>query len=577
MNDEINVGIDCGELDIRVATVRNSAPEMLPLPEGDLGRLLMFDRKASISSIGVGFPGLLASLGTHRGLSVQDRRETPEALMTQRFETVNRSVIERTPATIASTVVAVPSSFSDRRRKTLLECLAGTGFDNATLLDKCTAAAIGFHGQSDESRTLLVLDMGYGDCEFSIVRLSKRRCRVVATGAVAKVSGQVLDAMIIEAMVLALRNQRIFLGLKKLSSEQWLLLRRTAEDARRLLADHATATVFLTPSFADVDTDIDIQMHRDAFSRELLPIVAQVREGIGGLLEQGQIDLSDVDSFLLIGDEATSPPVADMLKEAFDGRPQTMGPELVALGAAWRACGDDEPSIDPGTFALPTTSSRTRRTVLPVEIAQPEKPIAEVVSLRKHASPKAKTGRQERPALSISLSAIQQLVDQGLRVEALRQLDHLIEEAMAFREQLRPRALTGSMLQLEKAKAMLNTGDYRRAVAMSHEAYESAKDDVDVFAGMMKIHVEAGLRLRDPAEFDDSIRLLTCAHEHDQTDRSIHNALSRRYLMHAVAMRGLNNYSNAMTAVNLALQFDPKNKGAMELHEHLMTDSLNSE
>jgi hypothetical protein len=132
--------------------------------------------------------------------------------------------------------------------------------------------------------------------------------------------------------------------------------------------------------------------------------------------------------------------------------------------------------------------------------------------------------------------------------------------------------LTGPRLRLQEAQAMISTGHFSQAEHLAHEAYRDAPDDPVVFAEMMKVHADLGLALDRPEEYPDAVRILSCAHSHDQTDRNIHRALGERHYQHAVAMHGLNDTARALTALHLALSFDPKHAGANRLLQELTTE-----
>src|SRR5947209_6813408 len=81
---------------------------------------------------------------------------------------------------------------------------------SVALLDRCTAAALGQRFPRDEAKTVLVVDLAYGDCEVAVLRLARDRCRTLASAVLPGVSGEVLDAILMEAMVLGLRGRKIY-------------------------------------------------------------------------------------------------------------------------------------------------------------------------------------------------------------------------------------------------------------------------------------------------------------------------------------------------------------------------------
>ncbi|MFO0953301.1 MAG: hypothetical protein U0835_19515 [Isosphaeraceae bacterium] len=161
------------------------------------------------------------------------------------------------------------------------------------------------------------------------------------------------------------------------------------------------------------------------------------------------------------------------------------------------------------------------------------------------------------------------MLDDGRREEAARLLEEVDRVADQFRGELRRPPLSGPRVLLQRAQALVNAGAMNEAVALSHQAYEQARDDPEVFNQMMKVHSEVGLALRTPESYPDAERILMCAYRHDQTDRGIHKALAERHYLHAAAMFAANQPERAREAAGKALFFDPKHPGSNALIEDL--------
>jgi hypothetical protein len=85
--------------------------------------------------------------------------------------------------------------------------------------------------------------MGYAESAFALIRLTKDRCRVVASGSLIELSGQALDAMILEETVARCRNGRSSWA-PAATAPQWLA-RRVRRRSGITLAQAKTATVVL--------------------------------------------------------------------------------------------------------------------------------------------------------------------------------------------------------------------------------------------------------------------------------------------------------------------------------------------
>lgn len=585
MGTKAYVGIDCSDLQLRTAYVVDSKSFSLPLPPEAMGPLIFFDPHANISDVGVGFPSVLSKIGSHLSFQAGQHTETPESLVKQDFSSVRQALLRVMAKDVGMTVLAVSANLRQTGRKTILDCAKAAGFNEVMLVDKCTAAALAHH-RNREKTTALVFDVGYGDCEYSLLRLAKERCRVVASGMVPGVSGEMFDALVMEATILALRKQRMFLGLKQFSSSQWLEFRRIASNVRKALAEKPEVVVTFGSDSIGLDRPVKIRLRAKQFAAKVEPLVVRAIEGVRGMLEQNELEPANVDAFLVLGGTANVFPVFDLLATAFAGKPKRTDPNLVAMGAAWQAsqAADQGVVVELPQFVEPTSFDEEGMdpTGRPLQASnqaidkngdsEAETQVAEVLELE----PLSIQHRSSESTLSgelsgeVSLENARRLLEEGRLKEAGIILDAIAQGVDALRVRLQQNeAATVPRMMIHKAQALLNTGRFLEAVQLTHEAYTRAPGDPDVFMSMMRLHAEASLKLDRPEEYETAIRILKCAHGHDQTDRLIHKALAERHYAHAVAMRNLNNLSKALSITNLALSFDPKHPAANRLLDEL--------
>jgi tetratricopeptide (TPR) repeat protein len=188
------------------------------------------------------------------------------------------------------------------------------------------------------------------------------------------------------------------------------------------------------------------------------------------------------------------------------------------------------------------------------------------------AAPGGVAGDQGRlPSDGDRLDQARVLAQQGRKAEAERLLASLSTEIDELRAELAARPTRPQQL-IHQAQALIVAGRYKEAVGIAHEAYAEAPQDAVVFTGMMKVHADAALGLNRADQYDDAIKILSCAYGHDQTDRTIHRAFAERHYMHAVALQRLNNAERALAAAQQAMAFDPKHRQASDLAELLQAD-----
>ncbi len=401
-----------------------------------------------------------------------------------------------------------------------------------------------------------------------------------------------------EAVVLALRKHKVFLGLKQFTFVHWLEFRRLAENVRTTLGENPEVTLTLIPEMTGLEHPVMVRFTARALSAKVDRLLRNALDSIHGVLEQNELTLADLDVLLLVGSVAINSPVLDIVRGAFQARLRRADTYLVAAGAALQAyqaaeqrLGAEPPlsvrGVPEVAAELPpaklwaTPSSETDSELAEV-IAVNETP-AEINPSAPTATTSTKPVADATPIGSavdpqdMSVGLARRLAHDGKRAEAAHVVNVLIQEINAFIAALQEEeSLTLPRTLIQQAQAMINTARFAEAVKMSHQAYQMAPGDPDVFSKMMKIHADAGLALDRPEEYDAAITILKCAHNHDQTDRSVHKALAERHYAHAVAMRNLNNISSALSITNMALSFDPKHVGANRLLEELTKKPMTS-
>lgn len=591
MNDFVIAGIDCGEIDLKTAYVAEGAIHSLPLAARIREPLLYFDPHSSVSSLGVGFPAVVRRLGMNIALPalhqtmgdgtayrVSRSTETPSSIMTTALSGVRASLLEATGKPPHAAALAVPSGMGQLERKTLLDCARSSGFAEVSLIDRSTAAglALGYHR---DKTTALVIDIGYSACEIALLRITRDKVKALASDVTTVISAELLDALLMEAIVLALRKQQIFLGLRQLTSTAWLEFRRLAETARYHLRTQTETQVSLIPELTNLDRPLILRIDGDGLTNRIRAMLGQVIESILGILEEHELALSDVDVLVAAGAVGSNSPATDLLAERFPVR--RADAYLIAAGAALRGCQTLNGSLEcsmaditevPETYVVTPAPAVPKISRDGSEIARmvPDNAPSDSHQIRTDSTRTASGETVRLDLNAVSIGHARQLLAAGKKQEAVAIINVMQQEVQSLQEMLeQEEAMMLPRTLIRQAEAMLNTAAFFEAIQVAHRAYELAPADPEVFSRMMKIHADSGLAMTRPEEFDAAITVLSCAHRHDQTDRTIHRALAERHYMHAVAMRERNNISRAIDLADIALRFDPKHAGANALIEEL--------
>jgi hypothetical protein len=483
-------------------------------------------------------------------------------------------------------VIAVPTGLMSLRRSLLMSSAQAAGFAEVELIDASIPSGLIYASGSAAPTTQLVYYLGYGECEYTLLRVVRGRVKVLGSGLAPAVSGQQFELQLMEAIVRALQEKNVFLGLSGFRTKDWLEFRRIAAEARKELAKKPAAEVTFPSALVRDGGAVRVTVSAMGLATRLAPAIRTTIEDAKGLLEEHDIKPNEVDAVVALGDTATRYPVTALLEQAFPGKLMISDAGLIAAGAAaysaWldRNPADTAPGPDMSYYLTPYQPHPDL--LVPEEVGPP---VVSAIAVDQAIGfgPESKTiptaASTDAPGRSGAEPAGGRTVTVAAAKEVSERLRSQIEEATQLLQRLdpeknappvveRPTGESGAQILMDQAEDMLTRGLYLEAVSLAHRAHEEARRDGAIFSRMMRVHVNASLALDQPEQYVDSIQLLMCAHSHDRTDPAVRRALATRHLRHAGAMRGCDEKA-ALAAVQKALRFDPKHDEALTLLEEL--------
>ena len=574
MSPYAHLGIEYNDLGLRIAVLVDGQLRTIGSPFDDQ---VLFDSKGSIGPLSVGFPGFFRLLG-------DPRTSGGDTVLRGFFRVLHKAMVDELHKELGRLVVAVPTGLMSGHRALIVNSAQASGFNDVELVDVSVPSAIVYSSSTDTPTTQLVYYLGYGECEYALLRVVPGRVSVIDSGIARSVSGQLFDAQLIEAIILALREQNIFLGLKGFRSKQWLEFRRIAAKAREDLGKNETVKVAMPQALIGDTGAVRLTLSAAGFAARMAPTIKGTIDDINGLLEQNEIKATDLDAVVALGDTAVRHPVTALLAQAFPGKVKAGDINTIAAAAATYSAWLQRKSTDGGvdrhlSFYLSPYQGPAGLALQQLDGAS--LPIVTEVTVEGTATAPARASEPDSaPATPTggnapvpdAVATAREMIERGRNLieEAGRLLQRLEPGSPAAGEQAAAATQedddTGAaQIFMDQAEELLARGRYAEAVNLAHRAYAEASLDGKIFAAMLRVHVTAALAMHEPDQYEDSIKLLLCAHSHDRTDKSVHRALAARHYMHAQAMHERNDEAAAMEAVNEALRFDPKHQEAQDL------------
>jgi tetratricopeptide (TPR) repeat protein len=589
MRQSVHIGLDYSDFGLRTAVLADGAAHPLPALPPRPDEFILLDGAAADSTLGVAFPTVFRSIGTGQLFQFQRQTITADALVTELLRHLKR-VIDRSFTSLGKFVIAVPTTFTSSRRGGLVASAEAAGFKDIDLVDAFIPASLAYQGGSDKASTQLIFFLDYGECEFALVRVVRGRIKVIDSSIVSDVSGQAFDRQVMEAIILALRERNVFLGLKAFHPSQWLLFRRVVGRAREELTRKATVELTMPANLVVNAQPMRLTLSAAGLAAQMAGPLDDTIAEVQGLLERNDVKPTDLDAVVVVGQVATQFPVVDMLARAFAGKILIADARAVSVASACYSAWLDRDQSDTaplGANLAKFLSPYARSDLAPLLEAQggPSGPLVSDVKLEdaRDSRPVTETVRVSAapapvgtPVASTPLNgsasgaaaeAAKALIEEGRYMEAANLLQQMSPDAAGAPP---PAADTSAAkVLMREAKDMLSRGLHLNAVALSHRAYDESGVDGEMFAEMLEVHTSAGLALSSPEEYAEAIQLLMCAHAHDQTDRAIHRALVARHLAHAKAMVERGDPAAALEALDKTQTFDPNNADVAALRKQI--------
>lgn len=237
---------------------------------------------------------------------------------------------------VEEAVITVPAYFSNAQRKATEAAGRLAGLRVRRLLNEPTAAAMayGLHVAGGDEQRVLVLDLGGGTFDVSILELFEGVMEVRATSGDNRLGGDDFTALLMEGFMQAVG---LAAGLPPLreDGEARGALRHAAEVAKRALgAGHEHAMTLVHKG-----RTLGWPVTREEFEARAQPLLARLRTPIERAIRDSRLSPERIDHLVLAGGATRMPMVRRMAAQLFDRLPvATVDPdEVVARGAAVQA------------------------------------------------------------------------------------------------------------------------------------------------------------------------------------------------------------------------------------------------
>jgi molecular chaperone DnaK (HSP70) len=260
---------------------------------------------------------------------------TPQELSAEILKKVKQRAEAALGEAVNKAVITVPAYFDDAQRQATRAAATIAGLEVARIINEPTAAAIAYG--LDEKQDLqkdghvAVYDLGGGTFDISILKLSGKIFKVVATHGNTQLGGDDFDQALVEILKKRVLQEHTQAQFEDPESKQ--ILKKTAESIKiELSLSPETAYTLDFPKQGISFTD---NFKVEDFESLISPLVEQTLESCKHVLQQAKLSLEQIDEVVLVGGSTVVPGVRRKIETFFGRAPHVaIDPyKVVAIGA----------------------------------------------------------------------------------------------------------------------------------------------------------------------------------------------------------------------------------------------------
>jgi heat shock 70kDa protein 1/2/6/8 len=237
---------------------------------------------------------------------------------------------------VSHAVVTVPAYFNDGQRQATKDAATIAGLNVLRIINEPTSAALAYglgNGVKKTEQNILVVDLGSGTSDISVLTIEDSIFEVKATGGDLHLGGSDMTFKMVEHFVDEIRtkfNVDIMCNKRAVSR-----LRNACESAKKSLSSSTVATIEIDGLFDGKDFLSSIT--RAKFEKLCDDFFVRCMAPINQVLKDAKMSKSDIHEIVLVGGSTRIPKIQQLLSEYFNGKElcKSINPdEAVAYGAA---------------------------------------------------------------------------------------------------------------------------------------------------------------------------------------------------------------------------------------------------
>ena len=264
-------------------------------------------------------------------VKIGENEYTPQELSAEILKKVKNNAESVLGEPVKKAVITVPAYFDDAQRQATRDAARFAGLEVARIINEPTAAAIAYGLDEKKEGYIAVYDLGGGTFDISILKLSGKIFKVIATHGNTQLGGDDFDKAVADEIKKKIK--KIHPEVKFEGPESKLILKRTAESIKKNLSfSTETSYSMELPHMALI---FDGRFKIEEFENLIDPMIEQTLESCNHVLREAKLTTEQIDEVVLVGGSTIIPKVRKRIESFFQNPPHVaIDPyKVVAMGA----------------------------------------------------------------------------------------------------------------------------------------------------------------------------------------------------------------------------------------------------
>jgi molecular chaperone HscC len=277
-------------------------------------------------------------MGTDHVVQLGKRKFSPTELSSLVLRSLKADAEAHLNMSITDAVITVPAYFNEHQRKATQQAGEMVGLKVRRIINEPTAAALtyGFHDR-DAEKHLLVIDLGGGTFDVTLMEVFEGTLEILATAGESQLGGEDFTDRLVAAVF---HQEKLPLEMAEVKFPlRTARLREECDVAKRVLTSEPRARIRIPDDKGNFDTGKSLTIDRPTFAKVSQRLLNRLKSPIEKVLRDSERGPDEIDDIILVGGATRMPLLVDLVTDYFGRSPQAeFDPDqVVAIGAAVQA------------------------------------------------------------------------------------------------------------------------------------------------------------------------------------------------------------------------------------------------